>query len=278
MKTRVLVAAVPLTLALMPSANAGPIATPTNASPALAAPGYNWTGIYVGGNFGDSRGHSAFTGTSINNAFTNPISGAFDTETFAGGEKLSGMFGGIQIGFNYQLRENWVLGIEADVDVASITGSMGYCSTSTTFGTIGCTSGSSRLSEIGTLRGRVGYAWDNWLVYGTGGWAWGEGSTTASITCIDVACPAATDPFTASPASSTVNLSGWVAGAGIEWAFLPNWSVRLEYLHLQFLDVAQNFTLNGVLLAGPTPFTITTGSQSNINIDTVRVGLNYLFK
>jgi outer membrane immunogenic protein len=73
-----------------------------------------------------------------------------------------------------------------------------------------------------------------------------------------------------------VDASGWAAGAGLEWAFTRNWTVRLEYLHLQFNGVGDNFKSFGTV--GGVPFTSTSSGSANVGIDTVRVGVNYLFK
>src|SRR5699024_1998196 len=85
------------------------------------------------------------------------------------------------------------------------------------------------LDVFGSVRGRLGYAFDNVLAYGTGGWAWG--AATHNITCTGGGCPdGAAQPamrFSSSP-------NGWAAGGGVEWSFLPSWSLRAEYLHLQY--------------------------------------------
>jgi len=272
----VLAGAVLVNAAVTPRAAAADMAVPH----AAAAPAVTWTGFYVGGNFGWGSGVGDFSGTNVNNAFMNPVTGAsFDSEFFSGSQNLNGIFGGVQGGYNYQLSSDWMIGVEADFDGANLHGSSNYCSTSPGFGSIiGCASGTNRFSEIGTFRGRVGITLDNWLLYGTGGWAYAVGSATGNITCVDVACPGATDAFTAIGGSTSITGSGWAAGGGIEWQFIPNWSLRVEYLHVQLDDVATNYRLNGTLVAGPTPFTIAVGSQSTFDVDMVRVGLSYLFK
>jgi outer membrane immunogenic protein len=289
MKSLVRLVAAPVVLAVAVLANAVAVrhagAADMDAPRPVAAPAATWTGFYLGGNFGWGSGKGDFSGTNVNNAFMNPVTGAsFDTEFFSGSQNLNGIFGGVQGGYNYQLSPDWMIGVEADFDAADLHGSSNYCSTSPSLGSIiGCASSNSRFSEIGTFRGRVGITLDNWLVYGTGGWAYAVGSATGNVTCVDVACPGASDPFTAIGGSTSINGSGWAAGGGVEWQFLPNWLLRVEYLHVQLDDVATNYRLNGTILAGPTftgptPFTIAVGSQSTFDVDTVRVGLSYLFK
>jgi outer membrane immunogenic protein len=75
------------------------------------------------------------------------------------------------------------------------------------------------------------------------------------------------------PTSVDVNPSGWAAGGGVEWAFLPNWTVRAEYLHLQFDAVTEDRSKSA---AFPGLF-ITAHVSSNVGIDIARVGLNYQF-
>jgi outer membrane immunogenic protein len=79
-------------------------------------------------------------------------------------------------------------------------------------------------------------------------------------------------PATPAPVSVDVNPSGWAAGGGVEWAFLPNWTLRAEYLHLQFDGVTEDRSIQGVL-----PVFITTHVSSNVSVDLVRVGMNYQF-
>jgi opacity protein-like surface antigen len=83
------------------------------------------------------------------------------------------------------------------------------------------------------VRGRLGYATNNVLVYGTGGWAWGHGRNTTQINCIGPACPgtSAVPPTSPVPASVDVQSSGWSAGGGIDWAIGPvvNVSGRMAF-------------------------------------------------
>jgi outer membrane immunogenic protein len=80
-------------------------------------------------------------------------------------------------------------------------------------------------------------------------------------------------PATPAPVSVDVNPSGWAAGGGVEWAFLPNWTLRAEYLHLQFDGVTEDRSKSGII---PSLF-ITSHVSSNVGVDLVRVGMNYLF-
>jgi len=239
---------------------------------------FNWTGFYIGGNFGGGWAHQDAT-------LSGTEAGGF-TFSGTGTSNASGILGGGQVGFNWQFDPHWVLGVEADGDWANILGSHSGCSTFTTpavFAGIvaGCSSFNQTLNDFGTVRGRLGYAWNNILLYGTGGWAWGNSSGTSKLTCITTlfgvctAAGAGGTPFTGGAGSFSNTLSGWSAGAGLEWGFLPNWTARIEYLHLEFDGVATNYPSSATILgiAGTTANHI----SSNNGIDVVRVGVNYLF-
>ena len=113
------------------------------------------------------------------------------------------------------------------------------------------------------------------LVYGTGGLAWGQNSVTHTGTCVGAGCPGVTLPFTSTAPSTTSTFAGWAAGAGAEWAFLPNWTLRVEYLHLQFDNIGESYAFTGT--AAGFPFTTTSHVSANIGVDVARVGVNYLF-
>ena len=105
------------------------------------------------------------------------------------------------------------------------------------------------ITYFATVRGRIGYAPGNWMVYATGGWAYGEFRSEATRYGV-----------TASLANSR---SGWTVGGGLEWMFAPRWSAKLEYL---YLDTGSfDSTVFGVPITG----------QLNDNV--VRVGVNYHF-
>jgi outer membrane immunogenic protein len=155
-------------------------------APVYAAPYYNWTGLYVGINGGGGFGSSAWDST-----------GSFDVS--------GGLVGGT-IGYNWQFG-TWVVGLEGDVDWADIKGSTAA---------LGCVSGncSSENTWLGTARGRLGYSFDRWMPYITGGAAFGGIN--------------ANSPGFTGQSSTQV---GWAAGAGVEFAIANNWTAKVEYLH-----------------------------------------------
>jgi outer membrane immunogenic protein len=178
--------------------------------PVVAVPVYNWTGIYIGVNGGYGWGRQ------------DPLSlitSQYDkVNTDIGGWLVGGTFGGqIQSG-------RVVLGVEGDVDWASIKG------TATVVPTInGAPAGftarlATEITTVSTARVRVGYAADNWLIYGTGGVAVVTGTTNATLT--GVACGTA-GTLACSGDRTRV---GVAAGGGLEYGFSRNWSAKLEYI------------------------------------------------
>jgi outer membrane immunogenic protein len=186
-------------------------------APAYVAPvGYNWTGFYLGVNAGYGWTSSDFGGDA------------------------NGFVGGGQIGYNWQaLGSPFVFGIEADIQGADIDSST----------PVGAVTVTGKANAFGTVRGRIGYAWDRFMLYGTGGWAYTRTQISAT-----------------GPGGSVSNSdwsSGYALGGGLEWAAWDRWSVKAEYLYVHSGDV--NVTLAGV------PY----GGDYNINV--VRAGLNYRF-
>ncbi len=265
-----------LSLSVVGSANAADMgipAMPTKAPIVVPPPVFNWTGFYVGGNGGGGWGHQDSNGTDTT---------SLGVSAFSHSVTSSGGLAGGQIGYNYEFPNQWVIGIEADADWANIAGSAGGCATYTSSPfpllvgtTTGCATDSGTLNDFGTVRGRLGYAWNNVLLYGTGGWAWGNSSATHTTTCVGPLCPGTGIPFTGGGASASNSLSGWTAGAGVEWGFLPNWTLRLEYLHLEFDNVATSYTT--VITNNLGVFPVAGHVSSSGGVDMVRVGLNYLF-
>ncbi len=177
---------------------------------------YNWSGGYVGLHGAYASGEQAMYYT-----FTVPF-------------EPKGALGGVQSGINWQFASNVVLGIESDISFGKIDGDfMAGC----------CT---VKIDKLGTLRFRAGYAFDNVLIYGTGGLAW-----------------AATDnQYFFSLLSSDRPFLGWTAGVGVEYALSALWSVKAEYLRIKFDPTRTEYV-------GLTAFD-ETGEY-----DMFRLGLNY---
>ena len=164
------------------------------------------------------------------------------------------MVGG-QIGCNYQFAPTWVVGIEG-------AASGGNISKTTTFATTVATPGDdtatfrSTTDFLASITGRIGYAFDRWLVYGKGGVA-----LVGDRYHVD-------DLDGNFFFDATENRIGWTAGAGIEWAFTPEWSVKLEYNYY-------GFGTKSVLLEDTTIAITNAPVNINQNIQVVLLGVNF---
>jgi outer membrane immunogenic protein len=234
MKKNVLIGAIGALLLAPTAALAADL--PMKAAPPVA-PIYDWTGFYIGATAGGSVGASDQV---------NPVTGL----SFANGYNIKGGVGGGTIGYNWQVSRFLVVGFEGDGSWGSEYGS------DTDNGTVGQPAFLSYTKEtwVATARLRLGYAVDNLLFYGTGGYA----ATSAEAGIKDANTLALL-------ASTTSTHSGWVAGAGLEWGFAPNWSAKFEVLHMEYNSTAFN-TIQG---------------EGNRNVplnDSIgRVGVNYRF-
>jgi opacity protein-like surface antigen/outer membrane receptor protein involved in Fe transport len=194
---------------------------------ARATDHYDWSGFYLGLNAGGALGRVSQT-----------ASAGVGTASV----KEPGFLGGAQFGTNHQTGPV-VWGFEADYDASTQDQSL----------PAGALTGSAvKMPWLATLRGRVGWAFDRTLLYGTAGAAAGE---LRSMTAI----PAGTT-------MTSVTYGTWVAGGGIEYGITDNLSARAEYLYLDKNNIAAGFI-------GPPATTVTSHVQNNL----IRAGLNYRF-
>jgi outer membrane immunogenic protein len=201
---------------------------------AAVVPVWSWTGFYVGV-------HAGFGGNKYEYPFTVVgTSGTLDLTS-------SGGFGGGQIGYNWQT-SNWVFGIEADIAWASIEGQVNASVAGLS------ASAGTKLEWFGTVRGRLGYAWDRFMMYATGGYAYGNTKTSASAAGLGLAAS-----FT-----SNHSKSGWAVGGGFEYALTNRVSVKTEYL---YLDLRTDSVFSNAF------FTISEKTTAH----TMKAGLNFRF-
>jgi outer membrane immunogenic protein len=207
---------------------------PMKAAPASMPVTHNWTGCYVGAEGGATWGRTQLYDLLLASDLTSPFN-------------MSGGLVGGTVGCNWQFNSNWVMGIEDDLSWTNNSGTATDLAVATT---------SNNLKEnwIDTLRGRFGYAWGNWFVYGTAGAAFV--GTKLTVTGV------------AGTFSQSQTITGWTAGGGVEAAINTNWSAKAEYLYIGLGD--QNFT------SMPSP-PIDPRRVLNLNSQLVRVGLNYKF-
>jgi len=245
--------------------------------PPPPAPVCIWCGFYVGlsAGYGWSRDNVEPVGT-VTGAPTGFDAILAATQVAAIPSTLStnanGFIGGGQIGWNWQWYQFAVLGVEADFSGLAGKGSNSFTTVLPVDGSgdklASTTSVDRRLEFLGTVRGRLGFALDRLLIFGTGGYAYGhaQSSTTITQTCIGLCVPISGPPLLGSE-----NLGGWAAGGGMEYSF-GFWSVKAEYLHYDL----------GHMQYAPTTLTsafttINVASTANFKGDLVRVGLNYQF-
>jgi high affinity Mn2+ porin len=205
---------------------------PLKAPPARAT-SFDWTGFYVGGHVGYSRRNAQVT--------------VADDDPTNFGHSFGSLTGGLQGGYNYVLPSRFLLGIEADASFMNALSADDVA----WFRTTPDTDIAEKIDYMGTLRGRFGYAFDHWMVYATGGFAWSLGRFLQT--------PGAVDDI-----DKTLHLhTGWAAGAGAEFAIAPSWTARLEYLYRNFGHAEVVFPSGTI-------------ARSSYDVHTIRGGLNYI--
>lgn len=238
---------------------------------AAPLPGCVWCGFYVGDNIGYGWGRD-----HENSTFTAPVPpfSAVDLPAVsaAGSPRLNanGITGGAQAGYNWQMGAA-LFGVEADINAFDLRGSTGgtFAFPSTLPGgpvgppTVFFPATTSVSTDwLFTGRGRLGWASDNWLLYGTGGVAVGNVKVSQTIALVA--------PFAETATVSSTQV-GWTVGAGFEYMVARNWSVKGEYL---YVDLGKA-SATGVLTPAFAGLTYTTTAHVSANI--ARVGVNYHF-
>jgi outer membrane immunogenic protein len=247
-----------------------------------------WCGFYIGLN----GGWAGTTGSNNNNlavaTFENGVPLTLFATPLNNNQNTSGGFGGGQIGYNLVFPggygggptgpTGWLVGVEADIQGASLHRSsptLFFIDDDTTTVTT-----DSRLNWFGTLRGRLGFATGPVLFYGTGGLAFGGVKNNLLTTFTDVGEPGCFQCFGSTLVSNNSSRTGWVLGAGIEWMFAPNWSLKGEY---QYIDLGSVTNAAAVSLITDNSLATfeTEGATAirrvNENFNTVRIGVNYHF-
>jgi outer membrane immunogenic protein len=189
-------------------------------SPVVAA--FSWSGFYVGINGGYGWGKADLSNVVGSAAIT-----------------TRGALFGATAGYNLQTG-SWVWGIEGDIDYSSVRGS----DATSLICLLGC---EAKNTWLGTARGRLGYAFDHWMTYFTGGLAFGDVKVSAGT------------------ASLTKTQTGWTLGGGAEWAWSGPWSAKFEYLYVDLGSATCDAATCGVA----------TTAKWKENI--LRAGLNYRF-
>jgi outer membrane immunogenic protein len=243
---------------------------PVYKSSPLIVPVYDWTGFYAGISGGYSRGKASNSYTMTGFA------------PFAGSTQMDGgVFGG-QAGFNWQATRNFVVGLEADLQGTWQNGTDTPPAVPTTCTPTGINTGCTatdvvgvdqKLRWFGTARARLGFLpWDHVMLFVTGGAAFGEVESNATI--MNTAAqtffgiPNGTTTTTAS-GTATNTRGGWTAGGGSEWVLSGPWTAKLEYLFVDLGTVTNTFVGGGVIP--------TVVASSHVRDSIIRIGINYRF-
>ena len=242
---------------------------------AVPVPVFSWTGFYIGGNFGYGGDKFNFTEAGSRSYYTTTTDtsiAVIDTSsvvnyTTADTINSSGFFAGGQIGYNYQFANNVVIGIETDLQWSGIEGKHDY-SFVDQFGYLSTYSFGGSVDYFGTIRARLGYAYDRFLPYITGGVAYGKTAYTYHTVTND---PAGYDNYVQADDFSSTNW-GWTIGAGAEYAITNNWTLKAEYLYVDL---------------GSSDYTAATSSYEfgdhvytgtwDTKFHTLKAGVNYKF-
>lgn len=226
-----------------------------------------WSGPYAGVNLGYGGGnfHYPYSGTT-DAAGTNPVSGRFRQDS-------SGVLGGVTLGYNYEMKDGWVAGLETDIDASDLGGRTEFSEFPGT-GTSYDGGFSSRITYLGTARARIGHTMLNnrLLPYVTGGFAYGGVNTSSNWNCSACFNGGAGNASFFSPSQMQV---GWTVGGGAEYALTRHLSAKVEYLYVNLGDSTVNGT--GGTIGGPgfNLYNANLAEQARANV--VRVGLNWRF-
>jgi outer membrane immunogenic protein len=212
------------------------------------APAYDWSGFYIGADFGFGGGGSDEVGLAT--------SGGYSDGSF-GNVAVDGVFGGLQAGWDFQTG-SLVFGIVADGQFSDL-----HDHISSTRGTVDV-SASSDVDFFGTLRGRAGFAADRALFYVTGGGA---------IASVDYDLRGFDGALTALISNDETRL-GYAVGGGVEYAIDDAWTLDLEYQYLNF----GKHILDGIVVNGAgVPTGETARTNETVDFHTVRLGVNCRF-
>ena len=267
-------------------ASSGPVTAadmPLKARPSPAVAPFSWAGFYMGVHVGYAwdapEVHTTLDTLGVGGGGASQAATAQSPST-----DDNGLFGGFQLGYNVQTGP-WVYGLETDLSVTRLRaaaspltnlidpgGGLAFINTAT--------SGTASVDWFGTVRGRVGFAWDRALLYGTAGLAYGDVHVSNSAAFNGrFAGGGAGDPFSLANLSdaSKVRL-GWAAGAGVDYAVTPNMIFSIAYLHVDLGDISATNTFR-FERPGPSDARAqtTTVTRADVAFDTVSARLSWKF-
>ncbi|MGP0090781.1 MAG: outer membrane protein [Xanthobacteraceae bacterium] len=257
MKKLLLSSSVLVALGVAGSAMAADLPVYTKAPP--PPPGYDWSGLYVGGHIGGGWGSNDFSDPGLGVVGT--LLGVPVVQT----TKSSGFLGGVQGGYNYQIGR-LVIGAEADFSWAGIDGTNATTFSPAFFPLSVTRSLTANTDWTGSATTRIGVAHDRVLFYAKAGAAWAHTNYTDNWAAFGIPV------FTGTGSETRV---GWTVGTGVEWAVWNNWSAKLEYDYMNFGN--QTTTIAGTVLPGIVSFPASFGVQNYQQVSELKFGINYKF-
>ena len=206
MKLKALLLASTVALVAATGAKAAAAVIEQEPAPVVVAPTFTWNGAYIGGQVGYGWGKSDFSG---------------DLYTY-GDVKPDGFLGGLYAGYNFDLGNNVVLGIDGDITYNDVSEGIDIYD-----GDLAVGSFESKMRWSGAVRARAGYAFDRFLPYIAGGVAFGNVKNSGDIYGIGF--------------SESKTLTGWTVGGGVDYAATDNLILRLEYRYTDYGDKDVDF-------------------------------------
>jgi outer membrane immunogenic protein len=241
---------------------------------------YLWNGFYGGLNAGYSDEQSVFTtaGTYTPDAALGVVPGVSEGLAALSSGRITtnsgtGFIGGGQLGYNVQVNKVWVVGIEADIQgkTGSSNGTLGVGNVVVGVPVTSVQTVSASTDWIGTVRGRLGVlVAPNWLVYFTGGLAYGGSSASSTL------AQTGTNGFLGTGAGNMSETRiGGTFGAGLEWRFAQRWSAKAEYLFYDLGTASFSYPAASGFFITPVYQNISNTVHFEGNI--ARLGVNYHF-
>jgi outer membrane immunogenic protein len=248
-------------------------------APPAPAP-YYWTGFYAGINAGYADQQSNFTSAAspTSDLALGVVPGVSEglAALSSGGIPTSngtGFIGGGQVGYNLQLSSFLVAGLEADFQGKTGTSSGSVAVTNVVVGVpvTSTQTASASTDWLGTVRGRIGVLLaPTWLVYATGGLAYGGASASSAL------AQSGTNGFVGTGAGNISDTRvGWTVGGGVEWMFAQHWSAKAEYLFYDLGTASFSYPATSAFFLTPVYQTVTNSVRFEGNI--ARAGINYHF-